>query len=339
MKIISLLLFLMFSVSAVALNQVQDSLIKYSPKGKVEGRIFSDFFYEFNQKKTAFEVTRVYLGYNYSYSENFSARVTLDVSKPEITISGTNSDTISTSLQHTAFLKYAYGVYKINRLTLSFGMIELNQFNLQDQVWAYRYVMKTIQDEYSFCPSADLGVKGDFKLSDWLSTDISFRNGEGYKKLQADNIYWYGIGFTLHPFKGFYYRTFFDYSKNVISQSTFSNFISYSGNKYRLGAEIVLSENFGFGEDKKLIGFSAFAAYRVSKKIEIFGRFDKLSSNTLAGATNAWNYNKNLGMGILGVQLNPLQNIAFALNGRYQIPENSSNDEKISVFMNLDFKF
>ena len=334
-----ILCILLVTVTNLALCQVQDTTKKFTPSGKVEARIFSDFFYEFNQKKTAFEITRVYLGYNYNYSQTISARVTMDVSKPDIMVNGKSSDTIISSLQNVAHLKFAYGVYQKNKFSLSFGMIELNQFKLQDQFWSRRYVMKTIQDEYGICPSADIGVKADYKILDWLSADITMRNGEGFKKVQADNIYWYGLGFTLQPFKGFTYRTYFDYSKKVIGQINFSNFVSYNSKKFKIGFEVAVSQDNGYSDGKKLIALSTSAGFKLSPKLELFGRLDKLTSNTLTGSTHAWNYDNNLSLVMLGLQFNPIENIAFAVNGRYQVPENTTKDKKVSVYMNVDFKF
>ncbi len=319
--------------------QVKDSLVKFSPNGKIEGRVFTDFFYEFNEHKTAFEISRAYLGYNYSYTENFSVRTVIDVSKPDVTINGKTVDTISTSLQHTAHLKFAYGTYQKNKFTASIGMIELNQFKLQDQQWGHRYIMKTLQDEYGFCSSADLGAKVDYKFSNWFSADVTVRNGEGFKKVQTDNIYWYGLGVTIQPFKSLYYRVYFDYSKKDVTQLNITNYISYIGTKFKVGAELELGQNFGNVVHKKLNGLSLFTVYQLTPKFEIFGRYDRLSSNTLSGQTNSWNYDKDLSTAILGIQINPIKNISISLNGRYVIPENSDKTKKISVYTNIDFKF
>jgi len=334
----TIILLVLFFAPLLAIGQAQDSVKKFVPKGKVEVRIFSNFNYEFSQKKTAFDVTRAYLGYNYNYTENISARAVIDVSKPDIAINGKTVDTISTSLQYMAHLKFAYGVYKTDKFTLSFGMIELGQFKLQDQLWGHRYVMKTIQDEYSFCPSADIGFRGEYKIDSWISSDISMRNGEGFKKQQADNKYWYGIGLTLQPVKSFYYRVFYDYGDNEIVQSNLTNFVCFTSPKFKVGAEYVISNNFKFKEDQKLTGISVFASYQLTKKFEVFGRYDDLSSNTLAGKANAWNYDVDNQSMIFGLQLSPVDNISFSLNGRYQIPENSALDKKTSIFFNVDFK-
>ena len=43
-------------------------------------------------------------------------------------------------------------------------MIGGKQFNDQEMIWGYRYLYKTLQDEYKFGSSADLGVNAEFKL-------------------------------------------------------------------------------------------------------------------------------------------------------------------------------
>ena len=61
-----------------------------------------------------------------------------------------------------------------------------------------------------FGSSADMGVIGRYRFADWLAADISLINGEGYKKLNSDNKYRYGIGVTLTPAKGLTVRGYFD---------------------------------------------------------------------------------------------------------------------------------
>lgn len=339
MKRTHLFLSIFFFAPSLLFSQANDSLKTFIPNGKFEGRIFSNFFYELNQKKTAFEVTRAYLGYSYNLSESISARVTFDISKPDISINGKTSDTLSTTLHHTVYLRYAYGVYQKNNFTFSFGIIDLNQLHFQDKFWSRRYIMKTIQDEFGFCPKADLGVKGEYKANKWLSTDFCIRNGEGFKKNQLDNKFWYGIGITVQPFNGLIFRSFVDYSKKVISQINFSNFIGYRNKTIMTSAEIVLANNAGFGDGKKLYAFSVYTSYKLLKKVELFGRFDKLSSNNLTGEAITWNYSNNSSFALCGVQYSFLEHFVVSLNGRYKIPQNSEVAKKLSLYVNIDLGF
>ena len=91
--------------------------------------------------------------------------------------------------------------------TLDFGLIGLEQFNVQEKFWRYRYIMKSFQDEYKFGSSADMGILGKYKFTKWLSADITISNGEGYKKLNGDNKYRYAVGATILPVKNLTIRT------------------------------------------------------------------------------------------------------------------------------------
>jgi len=67
------------------------------------------------------------------------------------------------------------------------GMIGGKQFNDQEKIWGYRYLYKTLQDEYKFGSSADLGVNAEIKLSDKLTSNVFIVNGEGYKNVQDED--------------------------------------------------------------------------------------------------------------------------------------------------------
>lgn len=83
--------------------------------------------------------------------------------------------------------------------TLDFGLVKTEQFSLQESFWGYRYILKSFDDEYKFGPSADMGIIGKYRFNDYISADLSFTNGEGYKKINKDNNYRYGAGVTLTP--------------------------------------------------------------------------------------------------------------------------------------------
>ena len=92
-------------------------------KGKVIGKVF--FNYHMNtsddmQQKSAFELTRAYLGYKYKINDRFSATIILDAGKA---IGGSD---------HSVFVKNAKLEYKAeNWLTFAFGIFGMKQFKDQ----------------------------------------------------------------------------------------------------------------------------------------------------------------------------------------------------------------
>ena len=162
-----------------------------------KGKVFSTIFWNFNSdftkdasKKNAFELKRVYLGYDYNIDDKLSAKITFDIGK---NTSGSS---------YTAFLKTAQIDWSLQKNTkISFGMIGGKQFKYQEKIWGYRYVYKTFQDEHKFGSSADLGVNGEFKLSNNLTFNAFILNGEGYKNIQDDDGYMKVGGNLIYEFK------------------------------------------------------------------------------------------------------------------------------------------
>ena len=111
-----------------------------------------------NGNSKAFEITRAYLGYEYFFSKNISTRINLDVGDPGVG-----------KLQMTAYIKNAFVQYKNEGLTARFGMFGVDQYNLQEKQWGYRYVYKSFQDAYNFGPSADLGAGFEYSPAKFIS--------------------------------------------------------------------------------------------------------------------------------------------------------------------------
>lgn len=140
----------------------------FNPHGKPIIRVFSNFHTTFadGASMSAFELNRVFLGYEYFFSENFSGTVIYDIGNPGVG-----------KLQMTAFVKNAFLNYKIKNLSVDFGLIPTTQFKVQENFWGYRYLSKVFQDEYEFAASADLGASVAFKFNDILSADVAFFAG------------------------------------------------------------------------------------------------------------------------------------------------------------------
>ena len=88
----------------------------------------------------------------------------------------------------------------------------------------------------------------------------------------------------------------------------------------------------------ELDGFSFYSTYAFSKKVEIFGRFDRLNSNTLAGETMPWNESKNGNQVIAGLQYTPIKGLKFALNYQGFSYDDDAINNKSMLFLNAEFK-
>jgi hypothetical protein len=309
----------------------------FKPSGDVNFKVFWNYHTDFSDnatKKSAFELTRSYLGYKYAFSESVSAKITFDV--------GSNSG----GSEYTAYLKTAQLDWKASdAVKLSFGLIGMKQFNDQEDFWGYRYIYKSFMDANGFGSSADLGVHAEFKLSNHLKANVLIANGEGYKKLQDEDGYQkFGGSLIFTPIKGLTTKIYADSQKSATSDAltTLALFAGYEMQQWRFGAEYNTLQN---GkkyatpiDDYKLNGVSLYSTYVINKKVEIFGRFDQLSSNTLVGETENWNVSNDGNQIIAGVQYAPIKGLKFALNYQGFSFDNAALDNQSLVFLNAEFK-
>ena len=305
-------------------------------KGQPHFKVFWNYNYDFSddvQQNSAFELKRVYLGYKYKFDEKISAKITYDIGKND---AGSN---------YTAFVKIAQLDYKLSsKVKLSMGMIGGKQFNDQEKVWGYRYIYKTLQDENKFGSSADLGVNAEIKLSDKLTTNIFALNGEGYKNLQDfDGNQRVGLNLIYAVSDSVNLKFYYDTQESANSESlnNIGLFAGYKSGDYSIGAEYNKMENGTTYktpiDNHNLDGISIYNRYSINDKYEVFARFDQISSNTLDGATNSWNYDDDGSLIIIGTQYKANDGVKFSLNARSFSYENLDTN-LFEVFFNVEFK-
>jgi hypothetical protein len=306
-------------------------------KGQPHFKVFWNYHYDYTENTeqvSAFELTRVYLGYKYKFDDKFSAKITYDIGKND---AGSN---------HTAFIKIAQLDYKINpSVKISMGLIGGKQYKDQENHWGYRYIYKMLQDENKFGPSADLGINAEFKISKILMANLFVVNGEGYKNLQDDDgNQRFGMSLIYNPLKKlttkFYYDT--HASENSKSLNNIAFFAGYKTDSWRIGAEYNKMEN-GTNyktaiDDHNLDGISFYGSYVFNNKVEIFARFDEISSNILTGHDNSWNYNKDGALMLFGVQYVAAKGVKFSVNSRNFNYINDDIEDSSFIYFNAEFK-
>ena len=319
----------------VAFSQGGDDQV--DTKGQPHFKVFWNYHYDYTKdvdQVSAFELTRVYLGYKYAFDEKFSAKITYDIGKND---AGSN---------HTAFVKIAQLDYKINpSVKISMGLIEGKQYKDQENHWGYRYIYKMLQDEHKFGPSADLGINAEFKISKKLLANLFVVNGEGYKNLQdEDGNQRFGMSLIYNPLKKlttkFYYDT--HASENSKSLNNIAFFAGYKADSWRIGAEYNKMEN-GTNyktaiDDHNLDGISFYGSYVFNNKVEIFARFDEISSNIITGQDNSWNYNKDGALMLFGAQYVAAKGVKFSVNSRNFNYINDDIEDSSFIYFNAEFK-
>ncbi|MDY5969663.1 MAG: porin [Bacteroidales bacterium] len=279
-----------------------------APKGKVVLTTFSNFGVGFDDQDgtdntAGFELERAYLGYDYKLNDAWSAKVVYDMGKGD-----------DGKLQRLGYVKNAYVTYSKGNLKLEAGLTGTEGFNAQEKMWGYRYVYKSFMDQNKWGSSADLGVKAKYKVANWMDADVSVFNGEGYKKVQLDNQFLYGLGVTLKPFSGFQLRLYADMktAKDTAAQATVAISTGYKGEKFSVGAEYDLMRNQGNSDGHHLNGLSLYATGNLGEKMSLFGRYDWGSSST--DLSDNWSYGEDGQMLMLGLQCKVNKMVSVAPN-------------------------
>jgi len=326
MKKHSLLIFTIIIISVAGISQDAS----FEANGKPVLRIFSNYHSTFSEgeRGSAFELQRVYLGYEHNFSEHLSGAAVFDVGNPGVG-----------SLQFTAYVKNAFLKYEKSNLTINFGMIPTTHFNIQESAWGYRYLEKSFQDEYKFNSSADIGASVAYKITDFLSADLIVANGEGYKNIEADSTLRTGVGVTLKPIQNLTARAYYDISTHVNTQSSIVTFLGYSADKFSLGAEYMLQLQPDFEAGREWSGTSFYGTYHISKKLKLFGRYDDLSSNTVTGETANWNMSGDGQNFIGGFEFFPIKGIKLAPNFKGWSPSDISKSFVSTIVLNVEVRF
>lgn len=306
---------------------------EFKPHGRAFGRIFVNFhegISDASSEEAAFDLVRAYLGYEHFLSEEFSAKINLDIGSP-------NDLSEFSKIRRYAYFKNAYVQYKKSGLTYQFGLISLKQFELQEKIWERRYMKKSFADEYKLGASADLGMMAEYKFSDLISADFTMMNGEGYSSLQSDDIFKYAVGTTFSPGKSVLVRGYVDYMKDEVAQITPVALVSYT---YKSNFNIAAEYNYQFNNNHKdgqdIYGYSVFSKYNLDKKLQLFARYDQLLSNIPEGKTSPWQLNKDGSALIGGLQYSPIKGIKVALDYQDWYPRAANMPNKSYIFLDLE---
>lgn len=332
MKKIKILIFGLFVIYSIKVWAEDNNINDGFPKSKPIVKVFANYHFGLNEysESNAFDITRAYLGYDIKMSEKYSFTTNLDIGNPD---NGSN-------YSYTAYLKTAELKYHNDKLTIHAGLIGLKQFKEQEKNWGYRYIYKSFQDKYKFGTSADQGIMLEYEINDHLLVDATVRNGEGYKSKQTDNTYNGALGLTFKFGTGFKARGYYEYASKAESQSVISGFLGYTNDELlNFGVEYNYMQNHSFIKDENLKGLSVYATYFINDKYAAFGRYDKLSSNTLKGDQDAWNINNNGAAYIAGLQYKILDNIKIAANIQMWAPDKTDLENEMYMYINLEYKF
>ncbi|MFL5765806.1 MAG: hypothetical protein ACJ77K_17805 [Bacteroidia bacterium] len=297
-----------FSSGAFAQNDTAKKT-EFKPSGKVWGLVFGDYFDKIHadsinrgnvqysntpKDMNAFDLRRVYLGYDYNISEKLSTEFLLSY----------EGQTLSDNATRTFFLKAANlrckNVFKGADLVV--GQMPTPGFPmLTEKVWAYRSVEKTIADMRRTINSNDVGValQGKLNKAGDYGYNIMIGNGSA-QKIETDIFKkFYGDIYAKFLKQKVVVDLYADYEETKVlpryhrSRATGKLFIAYTTDVFTAGFELfqqtaknnAIAANTSTGKTDTLnsntVGYSFYVRGRIIKeKLGYFARFDSYDPDT-----------------------------------------------------------
>lgn len=309
-KTFLLLAFVMlFSLSGF--SQI-DSLSIYKPS--FEFQFFAkSFIYDFDKSNPEpdVQVNRTLLIYNQNLSNKFSLCLASDSYAK-------NKDK---TFQRTLYLKRAFVRYKNDNLSVSAGLLVLEQFRYQRKIWGLRYIDKTFQNKNGYGDNLNSGILLKHKLRDSYKYDISFTSGYSTPKGNSTEECKLLVGQTFNK-NQWSFRLFSAITFGSKYKNTHSVFVVKENDKLNLGCEsaIILNKNNQAKED--YWGASVFSNYTFAENLMTFARYDFYDNvNNSNSQTCMW----------FGVQYSPIKFIKGSLY--YKNTDFSDNFLGLALFL------
>lgn len=297
--------------------------------------IFTDFHYYISDssKTNGFSLNRAYLGIDYEPEGYWSSVIMINVGNPEDLAPGSVP-------KRYAYLREAAIIYKKDRLTFNFGMVNTRYEDFQQGFWGKRYLGPEFQAIYGYGSVADLGVVVDYQLNNVFKFDISVINGKGYTNIQPDNSIKTAAGLTITTPNRISIRLYGDIMKPFgVWQSTMIGFAGFKTSHLSFGAEASYKTNLDLTHGHDVWGLSGTGSYYLNENSEIFARYDYMASLKTDENDLQWDSEKDGSYLIAGIQHKFNDKIKMALNYRRMNPYEPAIKSSNAVYLNAAFKF
>ncbi len=260
---IVLLLLIVFLFSLSGFTQT-DSLSIYKPS--FEFQFFSKSFIDDFDKSNSeldFQIDRTLLAYNQNLSNKFSLCLAGDSYTK-------NKDK---TFKRTVYLKRAYVSFKNDNLSISAGLLVLEQLKYQRKIWGLRYIDKTFQHKNGYGDNRNSGILFKHKLNNHYKYDIALTSGYSTPGSTSTEKTRLSLGQTFGA-NNWHFRLFNAITFDTEYENTHSLFVVKEHNKLNIGCEtaIILNQNNQVKED--YWGTSVFGNYTIVKNLMCFARYD-----------------------------------------------------------------
>lgn len=257
---------LLCTVPAIA-QQKTPTDSSFKPSGKLWGYTFGDYYFKahsdalnrgggnqytgIEKGRNAFQLRRVYLGYTYDISPNFTAEVLLAAEDNTTTSTGITTGDLLGDGKLSFYIKLANlrwkNIWKGTYLVV--GQVATPAFPLvTEPIWGYRTVERTVAD-IRRTPSFDLGaaLQGKFDSKANFGYNLMVGNGNGARP-ENDKFKWfYGDVFAKFLDKRLVIDLYADFDRlNQTStwhhsRNMIKGFIAYTTPVFTAGAEAFIN--------------------------------------------------------------------------------------------------
>jgi hypothetical protein len=313
---------------------------------KLSGLMFGDYYYALANHDAAvkdnngFWFRRIYLTFDNTLTDKIAMRFRLEMNSP---------GDFKTSTTLVPFVKDAYLSAKVGKHTLMLGLISTPLYDNLDDYWGYRPMEKTPIDLFKFGNSRDfgLGLKGALDAKGKLTYTLLAGNGAGLKSETDRGKAIYGR-LNFQPIPALFLELYADYT-NLGGGSSVSILQAFAGVKGKWGrcgfnAGVRNAKQAEASSDIKFV--SVFVVGKLSPKIELVGRFDRMLDPNPSGSKidyipMANNAKANVLLAGLGWSLN--ENVKIIPNIKYVFYDAPESGAKPSAdfytYLTLYFKF
>lgn len=295
--------------------------------------IFSNFHQGISESahESNFDVKRAYLGYDFNLNNGFTANIKIDIGSPD-------DNSQYSLIRRSAYFKTVGIGYTKNKLNINFGIIDNQQYKMQEKFWGKRYIFKTFTDEYKFLSSSDLGINAVYKFNNKISLEAGIMNGEYLNNQDGFLKYIYNFGVNYLPIEVLSFKFYSSYTGNNNDLLKGGIFVGIKpSEKIMAGAEFDSMFDLKETGDFITYGYSLFCNYKIAKKWSLFGRYDSLNSNIPDGYTIPFNLSKNGSAIIGGVEYQVNENVRLSLNYQDWYPMAANMSNTAYLYFNLEF--
>lgn len=301
---------------------------------KISGTIFGDFYYIASSNvpddtlkkwgEYGFLMRRINLTFDKKQDENVNLRVRLEMESPNVNR--------TREIKLVPYLKDAAVNVKIKDANVIFGIQPTLVYENAEKVWGYRFVEKTVLDFQKIVSSRDFGISGSMKVSVARFALFAARGGKS-------NYTLYGT-LSAEPVKDLILEISGRYDKvnDTTATTLIHPFVGYKGEDLRAGLEFGLLK----ANDNTSKFLSVFAAKEVTRRIEIFARFDRVfQANPEASNISYMILSKDSAMNLIfaGLSYKVAKNVSVAPNVAYAMYDDSNikKDLYLKATMNVNF--